>query len=154
MADNICVRNSVKRVQRSFGYDDADAILQVLSEVEDSRTKKFSFRASKRIENKILPFVQKSRPRRREEFFTQRIIVSSANNPKFGKISPLAASLAVKLFSRMIARKIWRENIVYKRQAWLDGYPVSYDQRDLMLRCRRVAKRIVLRRVKLALQAN
>lgn len=103
----------------------------------------FSFRESAKIEKQINAFQS---VRSQSEFFTMRTILDAAKRTKSVRVNLQMSKLADKLFSHMVSRKLWRE-FLFNHRAWLNGFPTNYDQQDLMLACRRVARRIYLRRL-------
>jgi len=127
-----------------FSEQDANDLATNLAK---SLSHQFSFRESKALEKRVAasPETTTKKLRSGSKLFQMRTILSSAKRDKSFRVNLQATELAVKLFSRMFSRKLWRENIVYSRRAWLNGFPVNYDQQDLMLICRRVARRIARR---------
>lgn len=135
MSTSSVALSSGKRKSNS-NYDEIDNLVEILS-------KQFSFRESRRVENSIpRPSVPYIRPQ--NEYFQMRKIRESAKEN--GRISLHSARLAERIFARMISRQLWLEKIVFNRRAINQGSLVNYDQRDLMIIARRVAKRIISRR--------
>lgn len=131
-----------KQKNNTFDFQDAENICKVLAS-------QFSFRNSAQFSKQFSSQLAKSfTPTRRgyirpqSAYFKLHTIRSSGRAP-----AKQVSELALRLFQRMLARqvtqralfngRIWREEI-----SKLD----SLDSRDLMIRCRRVAKRVLARR--------
>jgi len=134
--------NKSRDYNRDHNRDDSiDYLVEILSQ-------QFSFRESKKVEGKIAD----ARPgyiRPQNEYFQMRKILESARID--GKISSHSANLAINLFARMLSRKLWQDKVVFNRlpkRERLNGVKVNYDQRDLMIISRRVARRILRRRLR------
>lgn len=123
-----------------------------------STSQQFSFRESKRVETAIKPFLRGPRPH--DEIVKMRTILNATRRKKNTcgdiRVNHSAASLSIKLFERMIARRLWYYGVVFSpprnsatgevRKPWLNGFAVNYDQQDLLIIARRVARRIVERK--------
>lgn len=127
-----------KQKNNTFDFQDAENICKVLAS-------QFSFRNSAQFSNQLAKSFTPTRRgyiRPQSAYFKLHTIRSSGRAP-----AKQVSELALRLFQRMLVRqvtqralfngRIWREEI-----SKLD----SLDSRDLMIRCRRVAKRVLARR--------
>lgn len=55
------------------------------------------------------------------------------------------SNLAAQIAARFISRKLW-QNVAWNQRAYFHGFPANYDQRDLHLIARRVARRVIRRK--------
>lgn len=115
--------------------DDIDNLVKILSQ-------QFSFRESKKVENS-LPSSPYIRPQ--YKYFQMRAILQATNST--GRLNKVSADLAVNLFARMLSRRLWRDKVFCNRKQLENGLLVNYDQRDLMIIARRVARRVLRRKL-------
>lgn len=122
--------------KNNFNENDAENLAKILAS-------QFSFRNSARVERTYRPRSTYIRPQ--NEYFQMRAIRESS-----GATSKAVADLALQMFSRILSRRITQRAIFNNRVSRVDRRGEAkldnLDNRDLMIRCRRVARRILLRR--------